>query len=95
MDFAGHLAQEEVISVEIPAQELDKFRNLLENMIKKFDDPSTSREEKIQILTLIPLSWPIADIKKWFKTTDYMIQLSRKVQSNFGPMSKPALRQGK
>ena len=55
-----------------------------ENMKIKFHDVNTSRNEKFQILTLIPKSWSYDDVGKYFQVSKYMFTLARKLQNKKG-----------
>lgn len=75
--------------MEICVDEMKRYRDLLVNIKKKFHDASTTKHEKIQILTLLPLSWTRDDIKKHFDVSVHMIKLARKLQTETGLMVKP------
>lgn len=88
------MIEDEIEIAEVPVNELLKFKSLIKNMQSKFYDPNTKKNEKLQLLTLLPLDWTAADIEKYFKVSDYMIRLSRKLQTENGPMSKPCVKRG-
>ena len=55
----------------------------------KFHDVNTSRNEKFQILTLIPKSWSYEDVRNHFQVSKYMFTLARKLQDKKGILSEP------
>ena len=82
-----NLIQDEIPTVEVDVDYIKHFHDLLENMKSKFHNENTTKDEKFQLLTLLPLSWSYNDIKKHFNVSNHMIKLSRKFQTV--PMSKP------
>ena len=75
--------------IEVDTDKLRKFQTLIENMKIKFHDVNTSRNEKFQILTLIPKIWFYDDVRKYFQVPKYMFTLSRKLQNKNGILSVP------
>ena len=45
--------------------------------------------QKIQLLTLVPISWSHKDIEKEFNVTNYMVQISHKLLQKNGILSFP------
>lgn len=80
---------ENVDQMEISVDEMKRFIDLLENLKKKFHDENCTKNEKMQILTLLPLSWSRDYIKKHFDVSVNMIKISRKLQTEMGLMSQP------
>ena len=73
---------------------IQKLKSLINNLATRFNDANTTKNEKFQILTLIPSNWTATDIKKYFQVSDYMITLSRKLQKEKGLMTTPELKKG-
>lgn len=88
------ISDEERGVIDIPADKLKLFVDLLENLKTKYHDEDTTKCEKIQILTLLPLSWSYKDIQEHFNVSDYMIRVSKQLQIESGPLSKPSLKSG-
>ena len=84
-----NLIQDEIPTVEVDVDYIKHFHDLLENMKSKFYNENTTKDEKFQLLTLLPLSSSYNDIKKHFEFSNHMIKLSKKFQTKIGPMSKP------
>ena len=85
---------DELDAVEMPVNQVLQLNDVIKNMQKKFYDVNTTKHEKIQILTLLPLTWTAKDIQKYFQISTYMITLARKLQRENGPMSTPCARKG-
>ena len=77
------------LNVNISYNLFNKLNDLLNNLKCKYNDPLSTRDEKIQILTLLPESWTQEEIKDIFGTTLYMVKLSKKIQQKKGLMSIP------
>lgn len=76
-------------TVELDIIRIKQFKELIENMKIKFHDINTTRNEKLQILTLIPNSWTYNNVKIHFEVTKYTFTLARKLQEQKGIMSQP------
>ena len=87
LELVEKLIEDEIDTVEMSVDQVKCFKDLLENMKTKFHDHATTKNEKLQILSLLPLSWKYEDIKKHFVVSEYMIRLSKKLQTENGPMS--------
>ena len=55
----------------------------------------SNRNQKIQLLTLVPISWSHKDIEKEFNVTNYMVQISRKLLQKNGILSFLEKKRGK
>lgn len=86
--------EDEIQDVEVPVNLIKNFKDMIKNMQQKFYDPKTTKQEKLQILTLVPLSWSYNDTKKYFNVSDYMLNLARKLQLEMGPMSNQGSKRG-
>lgn len=87
LEIVEDLIEDEINEVELPVNQIKNLLDLLENMKTKFHDDNTSKQEKLQILTLLPQSWSYEEIKKHFDASNYMIKLSKKLLTETGPMS--------
>ena len=70
----------------------DSYATSDSEMIKQLKDKfhsSTNRSTKIQILTLLPMSWTIKRIEIEFGTTNYMARKAKKLVKEKGIMSTP------
>lgn len=88
----------ELVDEEMETDPVVKFNaheELLENMKIKFHDPNTSRNEKFQILTLLPTTWTYSEIMNHFQVSNRMISSSKKLQAEKGLMSQPNEKGGK
>lgn len=85
------LLEEGETTTEISTSTLQQFKELIENMKTKFHDVNTSRNEKFQILTLLPKSWSLNVVQKHFQVSKYMFTLARELQNKNGIMSQPNL----
>lgn len=76
---------EEVIPVEseIICQLKEKFHT------------STSRSEKVQILTILPKSWSIRKIEREFKASNFMVRKAKQLVKEKGILSSPNPKPGK
>lgn len=53
---------------------------------------NSSKQEKLQILTLLPSNWTVQDIQEYFQVSKYMITLAKKLQNEKGSMSALCVR---
>lgn len=67
------------------------FEKMILNIQAKFNASSTTFDEKIALLTLLPDDWKFVQIKTYFQCTAYMITEARKLKENIG---KRRLRRG-
>lgn len=72
----------------------ENFRNLIELLRAKFNDPQTEKSEKIQILTLLPMKWSERKIGEAMNTTRYMARLAKKLTGEKGILSTPESKLG-
>lgn len=70
------------------------FKNMIENLKEKFDDENTNRDQKMQILTLLPVSWSINKICDVMGATKHMAVVSKRLKENQGVMSVPGKKKG-
>lgn len=63
---------------------------VMEKLLIKFKNAPF--KEKIQILTLVPDSWTIVEIKNYFNTTEYLVKKSRILKTTEGLLSLPSAR---
>ena len=80
---------ENVNNVNISYNLFKKLNDMLNNLKCKYNDPLSTRDERMPILTLLPESWTQEEIKNIFNTTLYMAKLSKKLQKKKGLMSIP------
>ena len=85
------LIVDDVMEIEISTSELQKFKSLIDNIKVKFHDINITRNEKFQILTLIPTSWSYDDVRHHFHVSKYIFTQARKLQGQKGIMSEPNL----
>ncbi|XP_044005534.1 uncharacterized protein LOC122850452 [Aphidius gifuensis] len=71
------------------------FRELIEKLKDKFHANDTTKNMKIQILTLLPSDWSLRKIAEIMDTTKHMAQVSRHVIEKRGILSSGDARQGK
>lgn len=90
LSIAEELLEDGLEELEVPIDNIISFKQLLENMKCKYHGESTTKDEKYQLLTLLPSNWSFEDVKKHFNITLYMFRLARKLQAKMGPMSKPS-----
>ena len=69
------------------------FEEILSQLKVKFKD--ATRSEKIQILTILPKSWSIRQIKQEFKVTHRMAQTATNLQVERGVMASPNPKPGR
>ncbi|XP_053990218.1 uncharacterized protein LOC128882595 [Hylaeus volcanicus] len=71
------------------------YQNILENLKTKFDDPTTNRTEKLQILTLLPSDWSIQMICDVMGATKHMAIVSKHLKENKGILSMSERKKGR
>lgn len=73
----------------------DNSSDVLLNNFKSAFDKKTSRSEKIQVLTTLPLDWSIKMIRREFKVSKRMVQAAKNMRKNSGFASLPDSKKGK
>lgn len=53
--------------------QVDEFGEVIQNMKQRFSDPTTTRSEKILILSMLPKSWPIQKLMDEFAASRYIV----------------------
>ena len=72
---------------EEPCQNLSSdYYELIEELREKFDR-TTSHEEKLKILTLVPKTWTVSMIQSKFKCSEYMARNAKKARQEYGVLS--------
>jgi len=71
------------------------YQDILENIKSKFDSGSTTRAQKLQILTLLPSDWSINKICDVIGATKHMALLSKSLKERKGILSVPEGKNGK
>lgn len=94
LEIVEELREDSISDMEVSVDQIKHLKDLLENMKTKFHDKNTTRHEKMQILTLLPSNWQYNDIKQHFEVSEYMINLSRKLQRERGLMSTQSANTG-
>ncbi|XP_012560034.2 uncharacterized protein LOC105846148 [Hydra vulgaris] len=71
------------------SKEVKVKANDMEILIRKIKEKLliSNRNQKIQLLTLVPISWSHKDIEKEFNVTSYMVQISCKLLQKNGILS--------
>eukprot|EP00731_Ephydatia_muelleri_P022793 Em0015g376a len=71
-----------------------EYNEIMDSLKKKFNN-CLKKSEKVQVLTIIPQSWPIRQIKTEFGTTYHMASLSKQLVATKGILATPNVRPGK
>ncbi|XP_065665336.1 uncharacterized protein LOC136086777 [Hydra vulgaris] len=89
------LSQED--SFNILSKEVKGKANDMDILIRKIKEKMliSNHNQKIQLLTPVPISWSHKDIEKEFNVTNYMVQISRKLLQKNGILSFPKKKKGK
>jgi len=70
------------------------YKNILENLKEKFNDENTTRDQKMQILTLLPADWSISKICDTIGATKHMAVESKYLKEKKGVLSVPEKKKG-
>ena len=71
------------------------FNELMELLKSKINNPETTRAKKIQMLTMVPLSWSRQKVAEYFGVSLYMVRTARNLLHHHGILTMPPPRQGK
>lgn len=71
-------------NLKLKANESSWFRSMILNLKSKFEDDSTSYNEKIGLLTVLPEDWSFKQIIQYFDCTWYMFKESQKLRESIG-----------
>lgn len=81
-----------LISNSLPVDLIDDSVTALTKLIQNFK--TSTYTQKLQILSLLPLSWTTNRVKKYFDATTHMIRLAHKVLDNKGILAEPDAKRG-
>ena len=74
------------------------FNQLMVQLRLKLKQPQTTRAQKIQILTMVPMTWSRQEAMDYFEVSQYiqyMVRTARKLLQQHGILTIPLPRQGK
>lgn len=71
------------------------YDEMIQQLHDKFDKETTSRQDKIQILTVLPQSLSINEVMSEFAASRRMIQIAKQLYSETGVISTPTAKAGK
>lgn len=74
---------------DIPATVSDAV-DMITRLKNKFHEESTSRSEKLQILTILPSTWSAAKISRVMNSTEYMAKYSKRLAKEKGILGTTA-----
>ena len=72
----------------------DDGREMIEQLKEKFTS-TTSRSERLTILTVLPKRWSVAKVMEEFGVTNYMARSAKKLVEDKGVLSTPDSKAGK
>ena len=72
------------------AEELDRLHAAMKKKLV-----TTSNREKLQILTLVPDSWPRKYCSEYFGVSEYLIRSTRELKQRKGILAQPSQKKGK
>lgn len=70
------------------------YDEMIQQLHDKFDKETTSRRDKIQLLTILPQSLSINEVMSEFDASKRMVQIAKQLYSETGVLSKPAAKGG-
>ena len=76
--------------LKVKATDMDNLIGLIKDKMYL-----SNRKQRIQLLTLEPLSWRYEDIVKEFPVTNYMVRSSRRLLNNQGILAEPENKKGR
>lgn len=71
------------------------LHDLMEKLKAKIAKPETTRTEKIQMLTLVPLAWSREKVMTYFDVSQNMVKTARSLLKDHGILALPEPRKGK
>ena len=95
MDLIHEEDTENISEVPIPTRTVLSSIELLNHLKELFNKESCTKEQKMQILTLLPKSWSTSDVMKHFNISRRLIEKARGLLYNKGMLSLPSPKQGK
>ena len=71
----------------------DSESEMIKQLKEKFNY-STERSEKVEVLTVLPKSWPVRRVQDEFGASNYMVRTAKQLVKQKGILSTPNLKQG-
>ena len=81
------------VMLKDPSSSSDEEGTMLRQLKEKFHT-SSSRSEKIQVLTVLPMGWSIRRVQDEFEASDYMVRRAKELVRQKGILSTPDLCHG-
>lgn len=91
-----HLLKEEIVPIS-KIEDIQQKANCYDEMVKQLKDRFMHLDnvpDKIQLLTVMPLSLPHRKIQEEFDCTRHMVRISKNLLSTAGALSKPGPKKG-
>ena len=70
--------------IQLMLRESCWFQNIIANIQAKYQASSTTFNDKISLLTLLPEDWKFSQVKEYFQCTYYMFCEIKKLRENIG-----------
>ena len=86
--------EENLSEVPMPTRTVLSSIELLNHLKELFTKESCTKEQKMQILTLLPKSWSTSEIMKHFNISRRLIEKARSLLYNKGILSLPSPKRG-
>lgn len=83
------------LSKTMVQQKAEDFDEIMNQWQQKFTNPSTTRSEKVQLLTILPQSWSHKKIISVSKVRKETIRLAKNLYQENGILAKPSVKRGK
>lgn len=77
------------VQVGAPSPVEAAFTEMIQDYKEKFQQPNTTRNQRIQILTLLPKSWSNVKICNEFGASMYFVKLARSLKVENGILATP------
>ncbi|CAG5100543.1 Protein of unknown function [Cotesia congregata] len=68
---------------------------MINSLTEKFNTDNTSRSIRVQILTLLPLSWSVHKVMEVIGASEYMVRVAKNLVAADGILSVPTKKTGK
>ena len=78
---------------DVPSEDTDDEGEMIKQLKQKFHT-TTTRSDKVQILTVLPRSWSVRKVQSEFGASNYMAQMAKQLAREKGVLATPNPKSG-
>jgi len=89
-----HLKDDDVLDIELPKDLITSAVEVFNNLKLIYHAPLCMANNKLKILSVLPLNWSYNEIKKHFEASNHMIRAARETVKQKSFLSSPLRKKG-